>query len=300
MTRIRTFASVCTSLLIAAAFAAPFSSQVPSAASPSLTPYAVSGAGFCVTSDGGACTLAAAATTDRAGNANGAFVLSFGSPRTHLIMAVKTGVVEATALGVRASFDGSASLEHEATHVVQQDQRAALMIDDQGAMAVTFGDDTVMGVLTLGGVGIRELPSGRTLRHELGHYIGIPGTEGGTAVGFGFVTMDDGIEGTPDIAGLFRDTAEGETGRVHGHLDDFKKVGDPATNWPVGFEARGSAICLFDDGRQESGGIRLDVNLAAALLDFRAPRCGFRAVLPVRELHCPQPCRATTIIGPAR
>ena len=64
-----------------------------------VVPYAVSGAGFCMTSDGGACTLAAAATTDQAGNADGAFVLSFGSPRAHLVMAVKTGVVEATALG---------------------------------------------------------------------------------------------------------------------------------------------------------------------------------------------------------
>lgn len=300
MTRIRTFADFWASLIVATAFATAFSWQVPSAASPFLTPYAVSGAGFCTTSDGGACTLAAAATIDQTGNANGAFVLSFGSPRAHLVMAVKTGVVEATALGVHARFDGSASLEHEATHVVQQDQRAALVMDDRGALTVTFGDDTVMSVLTLGGVGIHELPSGRTLRHELGHYIGVPGTEGGPAVGFGFVTMADGIEGRPDVAGLFKDTAEGETGRVHGYLDDFKSVGDPGTNSPVGFETRGSAICLFDDGRQLSGAIRLTVDFTAALLDFRAPRCGFREVLPIRELTCPQPCRATTIVGPGR
>jgi hypothetical protein len=34
----------------------------------------------------------------------------------------------------------------------------------------------------------------------------------------------------PDIAGLFRDTAEGETGHAHGHLDYLKTVGDPATD----------------------------------------------------------------------
>ena len=42
------------------------------------------------------------------------------------------------------------------------------------------------------------------------------------------------VEGQPDIAGLFRDTAEGETGHAHGHLDYLKKVGDPATGLPFG------------------------------------------------------------------
>jgi rubrerythrin len=42
------------------------------------------------------------------------------------------------------------------------------------------------------------------------------------------------VEGQPDIAGLFRDTAEGETGHAHGHLDYLKKVGDPATGEPIG------------------------------------------------------------------
>jgi rubrerythrin len=40
------------------------------------------------------------------------------------------------------------------------------------------------------------------------------------------------IEGQPEIAGLFRDTAEGETGHAHGHLDYLKKVADPATDMP--------------------------------------------------------------------
>ena len=42
------------------------------------------------------------------------------------------------------------------------------------------------------------------------------------------------IEGYPEIAGLFRDTAEGETGHAHGHLDYIKQVGDPATGLPIG------------------------------------------------------------------
>lgn len=42
------------------------------------------------------------------------------------------------------------------------------------------------------------------------------------------------VEGYADIAGLFRDTAEGETGHAHGHLDYIKQVGDPATGEPIG------------------------------------------------------------------
>jgi rubrerythrin len=42
------------------------------------------------------------------------------------------------------------------------------------------------------------------------------------------------IEGHPDVGGLFRDTAEAETGHAHGHLDFLKQVGDPATGKPIG------------------------------------------------------------------
>ncbi len=42
------------------------------------------------------------------------------------------------------------------------------------------------------------------------------------------------IEGYPEVAGLFRDTAEGETGHAHGHLDYLRKVGDPATDMVIG------------------------------------------------------------------
>jgi rubrerythrin len=42
------------------------------------------------------------------------------------------------------------------------------------------------------------------------------------------------IEGYPDVGGLFRDTAEAETGHAHGHLDYLKEAGDPATDKPIG------------------------------------------------------------------
>ena len=42
------------------------------------------------------------------------------------------------------------------------------------------------------------------------------------------------IEGYPEVAGNFRDTAEGETGHAHGHMDYLKPAGDPATDLPFG------------------------------------------------------------------
>ena len=42
------------------------------------------------------------------------------------------------------------------------------------------------------------------------------------------------VEGRPDVAGLFKDTADGETSHAHGHLDFLKQVGDPATGEPIG------------------------------------------------------------------
>ncbi len=42
------------------------------------------------------------------------------------------------------------------------------------------------------------------------------------------------IEGYPDVGGLFRDTAEAETGHAHGHLDHLKQAGDPATDKAIG------------------------------------------------------------------
>jgi rubrerythrin len=42
------------------------------------------------------------------------------------------------------------------------------------------------------------------------------------------------IEGLPDMARIFRDTADGETGHANGHLYFLEEVGDPATNEPIG------------------------------------------------------------------
>src|SRR5579863_6743130 len=42
------------------------------------------------------------------------------------------------------------------------------------------------------------------------------------------------VEGFNDVAAVFRSTAEGETGRAHGHLEYLEEVGTPATGRPIG------------------------------------------------------------------
>ncbi len=42
------------------------------------------------------------------------------------------------------------------------------------------------------------------------------------------------VEGYPEVAMNFRETAEGETGHAHGHMDFLRPVGDPATGLPIG------------------------------------------------------------------
>jgi rubrerythrin len=52
------------------------------------------------------------------------------------------------------------------------------------------------------------------------------------------------IEGYPEVGGLFRDTAEAETGHAHGHLDFLKPVGDPATDKPIGDTSKNLAAAV--------------------------------------------------------
>jgi rubrerythrin len=42
------------------------------------------------------------------------------------------------------------------------------------------------------------------------------------------------VEGNSDVARVFRDAAEGETGHANGHLFFLEAVGDPVTGMPIG------------------------------------------------------------------
>lgn len=58
------------------------------------------------------------------------------------------------------------------------------------------------------------------------------------------------VEGYPEIAGLFRDTAEGETGHAHGHLDRLRGVGDPITDLPFGTTIENLASAIAGETRE--------------------------------------------------
>jgi len=45
------------------------------------------------------------------------------------------------------------------------------------------------------------------------------------------------VEGHPEVARLFRDLAEGETGHAFGHFEFLEETGDPVTGGPVGDSA---------------------------------------------------------------
>jgi rubrerythrin len=55
------------------------------------------------------------------------------------------------------------------------------------------------------------------------------------------------IEGLPEIAGNFKETADGETGHAHGHLKYLQQVGDPATGLPLGNTEKNLAAAIHGE-----------------------------------------------------
>ena len=60
------------------------------------------------------------------------------------------------------------------------------------------------------------------------------------------------VEGYPEIAGLFRDTAEGETGHAHGYMDLLKRVGDPVTGLPIGNTSRNLESAIVGETQEST------------------------------------------------
>ena len=117
------------------------------------------------------------------------------------------------------------------------------------------------------------------------------------------------IEGYPEIAGNFRETAEGETGHAHGHLDYLKQVGDPATGLPIGDTAqepqgvgrrRDPRVHRHVPGHGEDrarGGLRRDRRLVR---DARQGREVARRPLPEDARHASARRAARAAGGPGR
>jgi len=55
------------------------------------------------------------------------------------------------------------------------------------------------------------------------------------------------VEGRPDVAALFRSTAEGETGHANGHLEFLEAVGDPASGLPIGDSRQNLAAAMASE-----------------------------------------------------
>ncbi len=58
------------------------------------------------------------------------------------------------------------------------------------------------------------------------------------------------IEGLPEIAGNFKETADGETGHAHGHLKYLAAVGDPATGLPIGGTEKNLKAAIAGETRE--------------------------------------------------
>lgn len=50
-----------------------------------------------------------------------------------------------------------------------------------------------------------------------------------------------------EVAGLFRDTAEAETGHAFGHMEFLLSAGDPATDQPIGTTEENLAAAVFGE-----------------------------------------------------
>ena len=58
------------------------------------------------------------------------------------------------------------------------------------------------------------------------------------------------VEGYTEIAGLFRDTAEGETGHANGHMDWLRSVADPVTDLAIGSTAKNLESAIAGETRE--------------------------------------------------
>jgi rubrerythrin len=60
------------------------------------------------------------------------------------------------------------------------------------------------------------------------------------------------LEGHPDIAALFREVAEGETGHAFGHFNLLKEEGDPATGLELGDTEKNLMSAVEGESREYS------------------------------------------------
>jgi len=213
-----------------------------------------------------------------------------------------------TRLGAFAVFSGPGYIE-KAGKIVATDKDAEWYVSEWGDFQLEIAGQVFSGhtrpkniFFTLAPEESPDTADGGVLTHELGHWLGIyqvfgPPLDMTIAIGA------PDVEGYPDVAGLFRDTAEGETGHAHGHLDYLKQVGDPATNGPsdpetIRFEGEGEATFEFADGTMVVSPIKLETDSRDGTLMFEATALKLSVVLPYRMLPCLNRCKDGVFHGP--
>lgn len=215
------------------------------------------------------------------------------------------GTVGTNRAGRYAEFEGEGTVESDG-EVVATDKKATWYVMEDGEFSIQVADQTFTGR----GFGFvtfaeeSEPAQGDTGTHEVGHWLGLYHSfDDGVATDL-FVAATPTVEGYPEIAGNFRDTAEGETGHAHGHLDYLKQVGDPATGNPKGadaaFVAEGMLTFLFDDGRQVEAAVGVDTDPDLGTLRLAVPALAVQNTFMYRVLPCLRPCRGVLFHGPAR
>ena len=104
------------------------------------------------------------------------------------------------------------------------------------------------------------------------------------------------IEGHPEIAEMFRATAEAETGHAFGHLEFLEQVGDPATGQPIG-TTRLNLEAAFADEQNDARSRYPEMARIAREEGFNDIAEWFESLARVEDAHAARMERALASFG---